>query len=321
MKKRSSYLFILLPMIFALSCTQGLKRTKSGLLYKIISDGKGPVVKKGEFLKFNWMQKVRDSVLRTSYNNFPAYSPVDSVGNIYDPAEVFPLLRKGDSLVVVMLVDTIKKKFGGQLPPFFKKNDKIILTFKVLDILASQDAALEDRKKMFDAEKDKEVKVIQDFLAKNNIKDVKSTSNGVFYQITSPGNGPKVDSGKYVSVKYTGYDFNGKPFDSNQDSAKQLQHHPLEAFQFRAGVSGAIPGMVEAITEFKKGDKGKMYIPSMLGYGPQGSPPAIEPFENLVFDVEVVDISDTAAHPQRSAGSITPEQLQKLREQMQKKAK
>ncbi|MBS1975564.1 MAG: FKBP-type peptidyl-prolyl cis-trans isomerase, partial [Bacteroidetes bacterium] len=175
--------------------------------------------------------------------------------------------------------------------------------------------------KTLEAEKDKEVKSIQDYLARKNIKDVQRTTNGTFYQITVPGNGPKADSGKYVSIKYTGYNFDGAPFDSNEDSTKQTIRHPLAPFQFRAGVSGAIPGMVDAITGFKKGDKGKMYVPSMLGYGPQGSPPAIKPFENLMFDIEVVEVSDTAEHPQGSgAASITPEQLQKLREQMEKNA-
>ena len=102
-----------------------------------------------------------------------------------------------------------------------------------------------------------------------------------------------MDSGKTVSINYTGYTLDGVYFDSNTDSTKQTNKHPLTPFEFRAGVSGAVKGMVEAVLQFKKGDKGKMFIPSMLGYGPQGrGGSVIKPFTNLMFDIEVVDVKD-----------------------------
>src|SRR5258708_9568415 len=109
-------------MLFAaVSCTsQGFKKAKSGLLYKIISDGKGDLVKRGQFLKLNYIQKVRDSIMYNSQDGMPAYVPVDSARPDYSPTEVFPLLRKGDSVVIVQLADTLQRKMG-QLPPFIKK--------------------------------------------------------------------------------------------------------------------------------------------------------------------------------------------------------
>src|SRR5216683_5890808 len=59
MKKINSFLFALLGILFLVACdNHGLKKTKSGLLYKIISDGKNPVVKKGQFIKLNFSQKI-----------------------------------------------------------------------------------------------------------------------------------------------------------------------------------------------------------------------------------------------------------------------
>ena len=67
MKKRASYLFVFLAFAALSACNNsGYKKTKSGLLYKIISDGKGSVAKRGEYLKFNIEQKVHDSVLFSS---------------------------------------------------------------------------------------------------------------------------------------------------------------------------------------------------------------------------------------------------------------
>ena len=105
--------------------------------------------------------------------------------------------------------------------------------------------------------------------------------------ITTHGNGPKADSGKKVSINYTGYDITGKFFDSNIDSTKQSQRHPLTPFDVVIGRGGAVPGMMDVVAEFHEGDKGKMFIPGVNGYGEHGNPPVIKPFENLIFDIEI----------------------------------
>src|ERR1700744_4590124 len=61
MKTISSYVWVSLVLLGAISCTNSdFKKTKSGLLYKIYSDGKGPTAKKGEFLKGQVSEKLRD---------------------------------------------------------------------------------------------------------------------------------------------------------------------------------------------------------------------------------------------------------------------
>jgi len=299
MKKTIVFLFSATVLLFTAGCKQGdgFKKTKSGLLYKIISDKKGPVVKRGEFIKVNFTQKVRDSILGSSYNGMPTYAPVDSVGAVYNPAELFPLLRKGDSLVVVMLADTLFKKNNGELPPYIRRKDKITLTIKVLDILPSEDLVRKDQQTLITTQKDKEIQIIEAYLNKNNITATK-TSNGVFFEIQSPGSGPKADSGKMVAIRYTGYTFYGQYFDSNIDSTKQSPtgRHPLDPYEFQSGVQGAIAGMLEGIQQFNKGSKGRLFIPSMLAYGSNPPPGAtFKPFDNLIFDVEVLDVKQAPA--------------------------
>ncbi len=312
--RRLTIILTSLALVFIAGCSDGgFKRTKSGLLYKIISDGKGPVAKKGEFLKLEFQQKLRDSVLGSSYGQMPAFVMVDSVGPIYDPAEVFNQLRKGDSAIVVMMGDTLYKKNGG-LPDFFKRKDKLMLTLKVLDIYPDEATSMKERQAEMEKtqkrqedeanrRKPEEIKEIQDYLAKKNIK-AQQTPSGAFYEIISRGPGPKADTGKIVSIHYTGYTLDGRFFDSNVDETKQVQKHPLQPFEFTAGVNGAIPGMLEAITQFGKGDKGRMFIPAVLGYrdNPRGGP--IKPWESLVFDIEVLDVRDNA--PQPAPGQVPP---------------
>ena len=52
--------------------------------------------------------------------------------------------------------------------------------------------------------------------------------------------------------------------------------------------------MLEGVTVFKEGGKGRLFIPSVLGYGAQGSPPVIKPYENLIFEIEVKSVKEAS---------------------------
>ena len=118
-------------------------------------------------------------------------------------------------------------------------------------------------------------------------------------EILSQGDGPLADSGKVVSVMYTGQVMNGDYFDSNIDSTKQFQPHPMEPFEFLSGSQGAIVGMLEGIQQLRKGGKGNLYVPSTLGYGANPRPGGpLKPNDNLIFYVEVVDVKDLPKQPE-----------------------
>jgi FKBP-type peptidyl-prolyl cis-trans isomerase FkpA len=293
MKKTSLFIFSAIAIaLAACSPNAGFKKTKSGLKYKIISDEKNSVVKKGQFIKVHFTQKMGDSVLNSSFEGLPTYAPVDSVGPIYNPVEIFPLLRKGDSAVVIMETDSLYKQ-QAERPPYVKKGDKLTLTFRVVDVLSDEQALRDDQMKIFNEQKAKEVQDIDAYLKKNNIVAQK-TEKGTFVVIKEQGTGPVADSGKAVKVMYTGKTFGGKVFDSNVDTT--FGH--TDPYTLVIGSRGAIEGWDDGLRLFNKGAKGTMYIPSMLAYG--GNPPPGAPFkafENLVFDVHVVDITEA---PKRS---------------------
>ena len=300
--KKTSTILLGLAFLFAIGgCSNGgFKKTKSGILYKIISDGKNPLAKKGQFLKVTYTQKLRDSILSTSVGALPTYAPVDSLGPVYNPAEVFNKLRRGDSAVIVMLADSLLKK-QGQLPPFIHKRDKLTLTLKVVDVFSKEEDLRKDQQAMLEQRKQVEIKDIEKYLSSKGIKAQK-TEKGVFVVIDNKGDGPAVDSGKAVHVKYKGQTFAGKVFDSNMDST--FGH--ADPFVLVIGKRGAIEGWDDGLRLFNKGGKGKLYIPSMLAYGPnppQGAP--FKAFENLMFDVEVVDVTDAK---QEAAPSRLPMQ-------------
>jgi FKBP-type peptidyl-prolyl cis-trans isomerase FkpA len=297
MKKTTFVLSALALLLLGTACkNSGFKKTKSGLLYKIIPAGKGPLVKKGDIIKLHFVHKLRDSVLANSYEQMPFYAKVDSVGPAYDPQEIFPLLHKGDSAVVIRLADSMAKKQGG-LPEFIKPSDKLVLSFRIVDVFTSDSSAQADQMKemstaqtrqqqKLESMKGPKTKELEDYITKNKIQCQKGPQ-GTFVEIKDPGNGATVDSGKYVSVRYTGKSFPSlKVFESNMEAGKQ-------PFDVQIGAHSVIPGWEEGLKYFKEGGKGTLYIPFYMAYGPQPGPGG-QPYENLVFDIEVVDVSDSA---------------------------
>lgn len=287
MKTIQSIFVAMLAVTVLASCGGGsFKKAKSGLLYKIISDGKGAQLKPGNFIKFNAIVKQKDSVTYNSYGKIPAFTAVDSAGRPYDLSEILPLMKAGDSAIIVQSVDSIAKMNMGQMPPGLKKGDKITISIRIIKVLADLTAAQDDYNNEMTAQKENEYKVIEAYLKSKNIAATK-TAFGTYVAIENPGVGAKPDSGKQVSIKYTGMNFEGKAFDSNVDTA----FHHAEPLKIVIGQMGSIPGFEDGVKQLAKGGKGKVYIPSMLGYGIQGSPPAVKPYENLIFEIEILDIT------------------------------
>lgn len=85
-----------------------------------------------------------------------------------------------------------------------------------------------------------------------------------------------------VEVHYTGWLLDGTKFDSSVDRGESISF-PLNA---------VIEGWTEGVGSMKVGGKRKLVIPSDLGYGDQGAPPVIPAGATLVFDVELISITD-----------------------------
>src|SRR5579864_7375790 len=256
MKQINSFLFALLGILLLVSCdNHGLKKTKSGLLYKIISDGKNPVVKRGQFIKLSFSQKIsgsKDSVLFTSDSSMPAYVPIDSASPNFSPLEVFPLLRKGDSAVVIQLGDSILKK-SSQPIPFIHKKDKIILTLRVEDVFDNEELVKKNRDSLLVGFHAKQTQQVENYLKEHNIQATK-TAKGTFVEIKTPGEGPVIDSGKQVAVIYTGRLFpSGKVFETNDREDGQ----PIK---FVVGSHRIIPGWEDGVRLLKKGSTATLYI-------------------------------------------------------------
>lgn len=109
----------------------------------------------------------------------------------------------------------------------------------------------------------------------------KTTASGLKYAIISHGDGPMIDSGKVVTVNYSGYLQDGTLFDSSVERD--------EPIQFVVGQGQVIPGWDEGMRLLKKGDKARFIIPPQLGYG-EMQLEKIPANSTLIFDTEIVDV-------------------------------
>jgi FKBP-type peptidyl-prolyl cis-trans isomerase FklB len=123
-------------------------------------------------------------------------------------------------------------------------------------------------------------------------KEITELESGLQYEVISSGKGKKSPKETdEVEVHYHGTLITGEVFDSSIDRG--------EPAKFR--LNGVIKGWTEALQLMNVSDKWKLYIPSDLAYGENGSN-TIGPNETLIFEVELLSITPTEV-PQEKASS------------------
>ena len=292
---KKSVLFFALAVIMIGCNLSGYKHTKSGLYYKIIPSGKKEPLKPGQYVKLHVMAYVHDSLFYNTHEKMPQYGMVDTVNQRYDFNEILRYMGAGDSAVTIQAIDSLLKLPNVQLPPFFKKGDKLKTTLRIIKVFDSVSVAQadyaneqaifkekEDAKNM--AQFEKTEKELADYLAKNKINATK-TASGVYVEVKQAGNGTLAENGKQAGVKYRGTLLNGKMFDSNMEPGRN------DTLRFIVGGPGIIAGFSEGISGQKLGSKLNIYIPAKLGYGAAGNGD-IPPFSNLIFNLDLVEVKD-----------------------------
>ena len=92
-------------------------------------------------------------------------------------------------------------------------------------------------------------------------------------------------------VHYTGWLTDGSKFDSSRDTLPSGQ--PRTPIAFPQGARRVIVGWDVGFEGMRVGGKRRLIIPYQLAYGERGRPPIIPPKSDLVFDVELMAVTDT----------------------------
>lgn len=126
--------------------------------------------------------------------------------------------------------------------------------------------------------------IITKYMADKGITGAQRQASGLYFvPITTNPSAVQAAAGKTVEVLYTGQLLDGTVFDASS-------RHGNVPFSFGLGRREVITGWDEGIALMHKGDKATLLIPSALGYGPNGYPPAIPSNAVLRFEVELVDV-------------------------------
>lgn len=251
------------------SKTTGFKQLDTGLEYTMIRDSGNTKATIGDVVLVNLTYGIGDSMFfSTKQMGAPIPIPVSEPPFKGSFEEGLQLLGVGDSAAFQVSADSVYKKiFMTPLPANFKPGQKFTFHVGVVS-------------------KSNESKDIAAYLKKNNITTQPQPS-GLVYISEQAGTGAQAMVGRKVRVHYTGMLLNGKKFDSSLDR-KDPKTGKAEPFEFTLGAGQVIKGWDEGIALMKVGEKGRLIIPSKLGYGPRGASDVIPPNATLVFEVELV---------------------------------
>lgn len=197
--------------------------------------------------------------------------------------------------------DSISYAFGVSLGQYMKSqgiksinfsmlNKAIDQTIKGQPTLMDMNQANQVMSKIAET-KTKQVAVVEkekgrEFLVKNKArKEVVETPSGLQYEILTKGTGAVPTKADTVTANYKGALLDGKEFDNSYKRGEPLT----------IPVAGVIPGWTEALTMMPVGSKWKLYIPSSIGYGDYGAGQDIPGGATLVFEVELLGISNKKA--------------------------
>ena len=265
--------------------------SENGLLYHTTVEGSGEQAKSGDHVRVHYTGSFLDG--RVFDSSVERGEPIVfklGVGQVIPGWDQgIALLKQGEkaNLYIPPELAYGEAGAGDAIPP----NSYLQFEVELVEIMSE-----EAYQKWSEEEDARRRKMIEEYIetqmrkeltgivayAKQDDLDLQMTDTGLFYHIEDAGEGEKAEAGKTVSVHYTGKLLSGEIFDSSRQ-----RNEPIS---FELGAGRVIQGWDEGIALFRVGGKGKLVIPSPLGYGPRamGSIPAES---TLVFDIELVAVS------------------------------
>lgn len=221
----------------------------------------------------------------------------DSLGSITLPVkskfsgsleEGIMMMSPGDSAAFKVNADSLYIK-GFNFPPariphYIDAKTKFTFNVKLVDfetkdeVMANRQAEMKKRQAKIEARKGQEPSVIAEYLQKNNL-NIKPDADSIFFLQTTPGNGPQVQDGDSIVVKYKGTFLDGGVFDPGNQPIKMIYSKNMPLIQ----------GWVKILGTMSQGEKVRVLIPSKLAYGGRGAG-QIMPYTPLIFDMELLSV-------------------------------
>lgn len=262
----------------------------SGIYYEVLTENpSGTPVEEGDIVSIRYIMKTLGGKLIDSLN---MTGEADTAVRFQHVAgAIYP---EGINFGVRLMNEG--EKFRFYIPSyraFGQYSYKSLLPSEAMLIVDTEVVKVESKEDI----KAQEKQAIQQYIASHQLEGVSEKSSGIFYQKISEGTGDVVKSGQSVKVAYKGMFLNDEIFDQSKSGS------PLS---FVIDYPDIIKGFQEGIKLMKKGEKGRIFIPSELAYaqGTQVIPGIIRkdflktynlrdiaPYQTLIFEVELKEVN------------------------------
>lgn len=223
----------------------------------------------------NAQAKKKKTVAKTTVK-IMSLSQLDSASYAFGQKIAESLKNEGVSNLNYMLL-------GRGMQDIFGGKEAMIDSYKSQSII--QEFLANVKKSKFDTT----LKAGEAFLKLNKTKPgIITTASGLQYEVirdSVAGTNPKKTD--EVTVHYKGTLLNGKTFDSSYDRKEPATF----------GLDKVIPGWTEGVQLMKTGSKYRFFIPYQLAYGDRGAGANIPPYSTLIFEVELIKITQPVVAP------------------------
>lgn len=236
--------------------------TDSGLQYMVVESGSGAAPESGEVVTVDYIANLANGTeFDNSYTSGqPMSFPLGQGRIIPGWDEAVSLMHIGDKIKVIIPPELGfgEQGAGGVIPP----NATLYFDLELVEINPGSPAAPTDV-----ADSDFTV-------ADSGLKT---------YDITK-GDGATAESGKIITIDYTGWLTDGTKFDSSIDRASPTTF-ALNSGQFIPGSDAGIEGM-------QVNGSRQMIIPAASAFGDQGIPGLIPPNSDIILEVQLLDVQE-----------------------------
>lgn len=287
---------------FMTACnSNNFKQTENGLLYRFeTQNSEGAQPQAGDLLVGELILRIEnDTLFNNTGNPDRIFQVAEAPMFKGDIVEGLHMMHVGDKAIFKIPADSIGNfMMESQMPPQYKKGSGQYFYYEItLHELVTKDELAQEQANFIEEmnlRKENEPATLAEYITKNNIT-AKPTKSGLYIIVNKKGDGPKVATGKKVSVNYTGRLLDGTLFDTSREAdAKEANKadkgRKYEPMSYTVGAQPMIKGWEEGIMGQTVGSDITLVMPSELAYGGRGAGKDIMPYSPLVFNITIESV-------------------------------
>ena len=287
---------------FMTACnSNNFKQTENGLLYRFeTQNSEGAQPQAGDLLVGELILRIEnDTLFNNTGNPDRIFQVAEAPMFKGDIVEGLHMMHVGDKAIFKIPADSIGNfMMESQMPPQYKKGSGQYFYYEItLHELVTKDELAQEQANFIEEmnlRKENEPATLAEYITKNNIT-AKPTKSGLYIIVNKKGDGPKVATGKKVSVNYTGRLLDGTLFDTSREAdareAKKYQEgREYGPMTYTVGSQPMIKGWEEGVMGQPAGSDITLVMPSELAYGARGAGRDILPYSPLVYNLTIESV-------------------------------